>query len=451
MEASTAGRRIAFHHHTDGRSGHRYSQRKRGSNHGSSRGPQTGAPCRPKQVPGQRTGSPRSAGCLDCRDDVRVPVPLPLRTPPSWIAHSGTVCGGRIRRGPRRCAAHSASGATLAWNGAAWSEYRRTRCLSGARSSSFSRSCAPDAAALLRRASSSASRASRWAGIVSALHVVIRVAGAVVVDEMVKPAARLAGRLSAAVGDAASRARERATRKGGRRGRRDRRPERRAALHAHSRRRISCPGTWRSSACQLEARCIVYPPTPRGNSKVPGPLSGPTCTAPGDVHHGDLPVARRAAAAPRDVRPELADERARSCKPRERRTARRSRSAPGSRTTCRCSQGPDAASRSRPAGRSSHLDRDAHEEPEAGRYDDEDRGHPARHRRCTIPPTTLAFTYSPDEGGLLQALRHPISARQRGDRLQAVPRKAARRRGHRRPIRRAPRRRRRPTCRSPPR
>jgi hypothetical protein len=30
----------------------------------------------------------------------------------------------------------------------------------------------------------------------------------------------------------------------------------------------------------LESRCIVYPPTTRKPGKVPGPLSGPTCTAP---------------------------------------------------------------------------------------------------------------------------------------------------------------------------
>src|SRR5208337_5253628 len=46
----------------------------------------------------------------------------------------------------------------------------------------------------------------------------------------------------------------------------------------------------------LEARCIVYPTTPR-TSKVPGPLSGPTCTAPatcimGTCQSPNVPVAR---------------------------------------------------------------------------------------------------------------------------------------------------------------
>jgi hypothetical protein len=36
---------------------------------------------------------------------------------------------------------------------------------------------------------------------------------------------------------------------------------------------------------QLESRCVVYPPPPPG-SKIPGPLSGPTCTAPATCIRG---------------------------------------------------------------------------------------------------------------------------------------------------------------------
>src|SRR5205814_2251509 len=42
------------------------------------------------------------------------------------------------------------------------------------------------------------------------------------------------------------------------------------------------PGRSSLLRVQLEPRCIVYPTTTRDpNSKIPGPLSGPTCTAPG--------------------------------------------------------------------------------------------------------------------------------------------------------------------------
>ena len=42
-----------------------------------------------------------------------------------------------------------------------------------------------------------------------------------------------------------------------------------------------------------------------------------------------------------------------------------------------------------------------------------------------IPPSTFAFTFEQDEGGYCQPLRAPLPARQRGDRLHAVPREAA--------------------------
>src|SRR5580658_3365188 len=47
----------------------------------------------------------------------------------------------------------------------------------------------------------------------------------------------------------------------------------------------------------LESRCVVYPVIPRGQSKVPGPLSGPTCTAPATCIMGaclspEVPISR---------------------------------------------------------------------------------------------------------------------------------------------------------------
>jgi len=57
------------------------------------------------------------------------------------------------------------------------------------------------------------------------------------------------------------------------------------------------PGRTALLRIPLESRCIVYPVGARGNGKVPGPLSGPTCTAPGTCISGtcqlsDVPVSR---------------------------------------------------------------------------------------------------------------------------------------------------------------
>jgi hypothetical protein len=115
-------------------------------------------------------------------------------------------------------------------------------------------------------------------GVVSALHVVIRVAGAVVDDEVVKPPRgsrvgfpqpwekRLSG---AGEGDAHVEVRVDAI------GDPNAAPlfTRLAATHF-------VPGHEELLRIPLESRCIVYPVTSRGNSKVPGPLSGPACTAP---------------------------------------------------------------------------------------------------------------------------------------------------------------------------
>jgi hypothetical protein len=115
-------------------------------------------------------------------------------------------------------------------------------------------------------------------GIVSALHVVIRAAGAVVVDELVKPphgskvgfpqpwerAIPGAGKGSArvevevdAIGDPAA-----------------------APLVKRLSSTHFVPGHVALLRVPLESRCIVYPTIPRGASKVPGPLSGPACTPP---------------------------------------------------------------------------------------------------------------------------------------------------------------------------
>jgi hypothetical protein len=111
-------------------------------------------------------------------------------------------------------------------------------------------------------------------GIVSAMHVVIKVAGNVVTDEVVKPPSgsrapfpapwerTLSGSESAPI-DVAVEALGAA---GG--------PPlltRLASTHF-------VPGPVELLRVPLESRCVVYLPTPRGPSKVPGRLSGPACT-----------------------------------------------------------------------------------------------------------------------------------------------------------------------------
>jgi len=122
-------------------------------------------------------------------------------------------------------------------------------------------------------------------GIVSALHVVIRVAGAVVDDERIAPphgskvgfpqpwekTISGAGKRNAeitvqvdAIGDPASPT-----------------PLLTRLSSTHF-----VPGRVALLRIPLESRCVVYPPTPRGASKVPGPLSGPVCTPPGTCISG---------------------------------------------------------------------------------------------------------------------------------------------------------------------
>jgi hypothetical protein len=133
-------------------------------------------------------------------------------------------------------------------------------------------------------------------GVVSALHVVIRQAGALVVDELVKPPRgskvgfpqpwekTLRGPASGAaqvdvevdaVGDPAAPA-----------------PLIKRLSSTHF-----VPGRTALLRVPLESRCIVYPAIPRGASKVPGPLSGPSCTPPatcimGACQSSDVPAAR---------------------------------------------------------------------------------------------------------------------------------------------------------------
>jgi hypothetical protein len=147
---------------------------------------------------------------------------------------------------------------------------------------------------------------------------------------------------------------------------------------------------------QLEARCIVYPPTPRGDSKVPGPLSGPTCAAPGTCIMGicqpsAVPPGGLEAYAPKW--PTNAPDR---CKPVNAGAPALQIGTgqsyylpmtPGQ--TLQAEAGPQGGHHIWIATRMKNL-------KQAGSTTKITGIQPDTH--VTIPPTTLAFTYAPDEG-----------------------------------------------------
>ena len=233
-------------------------------------------------------------------------------------------------------------------------------------------------------------------GIVSALHVVIRVAGAVVTDEVIKPphgskvgfpqpwekaisgAGKGAARVDVqvdAIGDPSA-------------------PTplltRRSSTHF-------IPGSVALLRVPLESRCVVYPVTPRGQSKVPGPLSGPTCTAPASCIMGlcqppDVPTGRLEAYAKNW--PSNAPDR---CKPRgggapdlQVGTGQSYYLPLAKGQVLQAEAGPQGghhiwiATRMKNMKQAGSTTRIVGVQPDTG---------------AAIPPTTLAFTYSPDEGG----------------------------------------------------
>ena len=233
-------------------------------------------------------------------------------------------------------------------------------------------------------------------GVVSALHVVIRVAGTVVDDERIEPprGSRVgfpqpwektidgAGKGAAevdvaveAIGDPAAK-----------------------PLFTRLSSTHFVPGRTALLRVPLESRCIIYPVVPRGASKVPGPLSGPTCTAPatcimGACQSSDVPAARLESYAT-----QLAENAPDRCKPQQRRSLPICRSAPGSPTTCRSPRGRSLQAEAGPQGghhiwiatrmknmkQAGSITKIAGLQPGTG---------------TPIPPTTLAFSYAPDEGG----------------------------------------------------
>jgi hypothetical protein len=115
-------------------------------------------------------------------------------------------------------------------------------------------------------------------GIVSSVHVVIKVAGSVVTDEVIKPVKGAHGpfpppweKTLSAAGAGAAQVDVSVEALGA---------DGSAPLLTRLASTHFVPGRVELLRIQLESRCIVYLPTARGPSKVPGRLSGPTCAAP---------------------------------------------------------------------------------------------------------------------------------------------------------------------------
>jgi len=233
-------------------------------------------------------------------------------------------------------------------------------------------------------------------GVVSAMHVVIKVAGAVVVDETVKPprGSRVGfpqpwekAISGAGKGDAQVEVRVDAIGD----------PNAAAPLLTRLASARFIPGRSSLLRVQLEPRCIVYPqPPPRAGTKVPGPLSGPVCTAPGTCIMG---VCQSSAVPPGALEtyaanwPTNAPDR---CKPvnagppaLQVGTGQSYYLPMSAGQTLQAEAGPQGghhiwiATRMKNLKQAGSTTKIAGVQPGTG---------------VTIPPTTLAFTYTPDEG-----------------------------------------------------
>jgi hypothetical protein len=232
-------------------------------------------------------------------------------------------------------------------------------------------------------------------GVVSALHVVIRVGDKVVDDERIQPphgsrvgfpqpwekAISGVGQGSAkvdvaieAIGDPAAK-----------------------PLFTRLSSTHFIPGRTALLRIPLESRCIVYPTVPRGASRVPGPLSGPTCTAPatcimGACQSSEVPAPRLETYA--SNWPTNAPDR---CKPRDGGPPDLQIGTgqsyyvpltPGQ--VLQAEAGPQGGHHIWIATRMKNL-------KQSGTITKISGLQPGTN--TPIPPTTLVFTYGPDEGG----------------------------------------------------
>jgi hypothetical protein len=232
-------------------------------------------------------------------------------------------------------------------------------------------------------------------GVVSALHLTVRVAGTPAIDEWIRPpkGSRVgfpqplerrvpaAGRREAkvevevdAIGDPAA-------------------PplfERRASTNF-------IPDREALLRVPLESRCIVYPQAPRGASKVPGPLSGPTCTAPATCIQGICQSPYVAPARLEAYAPNWPSNAPDRCKPRgggppdlQVGTGQSYYLPVDKGQILQAEAGPQGghhiwiATRMKNLKQTGTTTRVSGVQPDTG---------------LSIPPTTLAFAYAPDEGG----------------------------------------------------
>ncbi|MDB5218149.1 MAG: hypothetical protein JWO86_6076 [Myxococcaceae bacterium] len=245
-------------------------------------------------------------------------------------------------------------------------------------------------------------------GIVSALHIVIRVADAVVVDEMVKPPRGSkvgfpqpwekslpgAGRGDAqvevqvdAIGD----------------------PNTPAPLFTRLAAAQFVPGKVTLLRVQLEARCVVYPVPPRTpETKVPGPLSGPTCTAPATCIMGLCQSRVVPPAALETYAANWTTNAPDRCKPRnggppalQIGTGQSYYLPMKPLQTLQAEAGPQGGHHIWIATRMKNLKQAGSTTKIVGIQPD---------TKITIPPTTLAFTYAPDEGNFckLYGIRYQL-------------------------------------------
>jgi hypothetical protein len=247
-------------------------------------------------------------------------------------------------------------------------------------------------------------------GQVSAMHVVIVVAGAVALDETVRPpsGSRVGfpqpweKTLSAPAGDAAAEVDVTVEALGSGGG---------APLLTRLASTHFVPGRTQLLRVQLESRCVVYPPTPPaapGRTKVPGPLSGPTCAAPTTCIMGTC----RSSAVSREglepYAPNWPTNAPDRCKPRDGGppvlqigTGQTDYLPLTTGQTLQAEAGPQGghhiwiAARMKNMKQTLTTTRIEGVQPDTG---------------ATIPPSTFVFTYAPDQGGFckLYGLRYQL-------------------------------------------
>ncbi len=243
-----------------------------------------------------------------------------------------------------------------------------------------------------------------------------------------RAAAWLARGLPAAVGEDDP-GRRPARREGRGHHRRDRRSGGQAALHApvvHPLR----PGAHGASACSARVALHRLSAGAAGCEQDSGPAQRSHVHGASHVHHGRLPDVRRAGRAASSRMPTTGRRTRPTGASRATGGLPICRSALGRPTTCRSHPGRCLQAETGPQGghhvwiatRMKNL-------KQAGSITKISGLQPGTN--TPIPPTTLAFTYASGRRRLLQALRHSVPARQRGHRLQAVSRQAARHHGPR--------------------